>query len=85
MKIHHSKPGFIHISLSGAEAMILLEELETLRGGARMPKIRQMCFELRTTLMLGASEDKLRGRPPKTDPLVDALKKALEGDTPCDD
>lgn len=81
MKIHLSKPGFVHISLSGAEAMVLLEELETLRGGARSPKIRQLCFELRTALSLGASTDKPRGRPPATDPLVDALKKALEGES----
>ena len=65
MKIHRSD-GLVHIDLSGAEALWLLEELETVRGGAQMPKLRQVCFELRTALALGAPEPpKKRGRPPK--------------------
>lgn len=68
MKIHRSA-GFVHIDLSGAEAAVLLEELETVRGGAQMPKLRQVCFELRTVLALGAPvPDRKRGRPPNPKP-----------------
>jgi cellulase/cellobiase CelA1 len=63
VKIHRST-GYIHIDLSGAEAAWLLEELETVRGGAKFPKIRQVCEELKTALALGAQEpDRKRGRP----------------------
>lgn len=49
MKIHRSAE-YIHIDLTGAEAAVLLEELENVRGGSKLPKIRQMCDSLRTVI-----------------------------------
>jgi len=42
----------IHIDLSLAEARVFLDELTHVRGGARLPKIRQVCKDLEVTLML---------------------------------
>ncbi len=79
MKIHRST-GFIHIDFSGAEAAWFLEELETVRGGAKFPKLRQVCFELRTALALGAPTDRRRGRPKAEEKL-----SLLPEDPPCED
>lgn len=54
MKIHRST-GYVHIDLSGAEAAVLLEELETVRGGSKFPKIRQACEGLRSSLAAHAA------------------------------
>lgn len=51
MKIHRSI-GYIHIDLSGAEAAVLLEELENVRGGSRLPKVRQVCEGISNSLGL---------------------------------
>jgi hypothetical protein len=65
VKIHRST-GYVHIDLSGAEAAVLLDELENVRGGAKLQKIRQVCEELRAALALGPPDrDKKRGRPAK--------------------
>ena len=61
MKIHRST-GYIHLDLSAAEAQVLLEELEGVRGGAKLPKLRQVCEGLRETL---AIVDPKRTRPPR--------------------
>jgi hypothetical protein len=52
MKVLRS-PNRITIELSGAEARVLFEELSTIRGGSRMPKIRQVCGELEASFALG--------------------------------
>jgi hypothetical protein len=52
VKIHRGTE-YIHIDLSGVEAAALLEELENVRGGARLPKLRRVCEGLRTLLGLG--------------------------------
>jgi hypothetical protein len=54
MKIHRST-GYIHIDLSGAEATVLLEELENVRGGAKLPKLRQVCEGLKGSLSLAST------------------------------
>lgn len=41
----------ICIELSGAEARVLLEELSDVRGGARLPKLKQVCLGLATLLL----------------------------------
>lgn len=64
MKIHRGKE-YIHIDLSGAEAAWLLEELETVPGGSKFPKIRQVCGGLTHSLALVPEPPKPRGRPPK--------------------
>lgn len=65
MKIHRST-GYVHIDLSGAEAAVLLEELETVRGGSKHPKIRQVCEGLATTLAIGPrAPDRPRGGQPR--------------------
>ena len=61
MKVH-STPGFIYIDLSVAEAKALLEELLDVRGGTRMPKIRQVCQALEARFELTAAP------PPKKSP-----------------
>lgn len=53
MKIHRGND-YIHIDLSGAEAAVLLEELETVPGGSKRPKIRQVCEDLGRLLGLKA-------------------------------
>jgi hypothetical protein len=53
MKIHRST-GYIHIDLTGPEAAVLLEELENVRGGSKLPKVRQVCEELKGSLGLNA-------------------------------
>lgn len=63
MKIHRS-PGLIHLDLSGAEAAVLLEELENVRGGSKLPKVRQVCEGLKRSLVLDAAmAPKKMGRP----------------------
>jgi hypothetical protein len=54
MKIQRS-PGFIHIDFSVAEARAFIEELAHVRGGARLPKIRQVCTELEVSFGLTES------------------------------
>jgi len=41
----------ICIELSGAEARVLLDELSDVRGGARLPKLKQVCLGLATLLV----------------------------------
>jgi hypothetical protein len=53
VKIHRST-GYIHIDLSGAEAAVLFEELENVRGGSKLPKVRQVCEGLKESLGLNA-------------------------------
>jgi hypothetical protein len=53
VKIHRST-GYIHIDLTGPEAAVLLEELENVRGGSKLPKVRQVCEELKGSLGLNA-------------------------------
>jgi len=63
MKVHRST-GYIHIDLSSAEAMVLLDELENVRGGAKLVKLRQVCEGLRSSLALEAMmAPKKMGRP----------------------
>lgn len=53
MKIHRGTE-YIHIDLSGVEAAALLEELETVRGGSKLPRLRWVCDGLRTILGMGS-------------------------------
>lgn len=62
MKIHRST-GYIHLDLTGAEAAAFLEELENVRGGTRLPKLRQVCEGLRQSLALDAMMVPLKKRP----------------------
>lgn len=57
MKIRHSL-GFIHIDLSAAEARAFLEELAHVRGGTRLPKLRQVCAGLEASFSLAGSTTK---------------------------
>ena len=45
MRVKRSDDGF-RIEFSGAEARVFFEELSDLPGGARRPKIRQVCDAL---------------------------------------
>jgi hypothetical protein len=64
MKTHRSAD-HLHIDLTGAEAAVLLDELENVRGGARLPKVRQLCESLRASIALVTPpEPKRRGRSP---------------------
>ena len=83
MKVHLGKGGFIHIDLSGAEAMVLLEELETVRGGAKCVKLRQVCEGIKQSLSLEASmAPKKTGRPKllRIVPQVAAMKGVVYRD-----
>lgn len=42
MKVGRSEDQ-VRIEMSPAESRVLLEELANLRGGSKMPKIRQLC------------------------------------------
>lgn len=42
----------ISLELTLAEARVLLDELSDVRGGARLPKVRQVCAELEDTFAL---------------------------------
>jgi hypothetical protein len=42
----------VQINLTGPEARVLLEELAHVRGGSRMPKLRQVCAGLEALFML---------------------------------
>lgn len=45
MKITRTEGG-VTIAMSGAEARVLLDKLLDVPGGARLPKLRQVCREL---------------------------------------
>lgn len=45
MKVKRTEDG-VSIMMSGAEACVLLHELLDVPGGARLPKLRQVCHEL---------------------------------------
>lgn len=62
MKIHRST-GYIHVDLTVAEAMVLLEELSNVRGGSRLPKLRQVCEGLGESIALAIVTPKRPGRP----------------------
>ena len=55
------------IDLGPAEARVFLEELSDVRGGARRPKIRQLCKELETALSLGSVTPASRKKEGKND------------------
>lgn len=61
MKIHRST-NFIHIDLTVSEARALLDELENVRGGARLPKLRQVCASLEASISITPTPVKI-GRP----------------------
>jgi len=42
----------LSLELSYQEAQVLLDELSDVRGGARLPKLRQVCDEIRSSLAL---------------------------------
>ena len=69
MKIHRST-GYIHLDFSSAEASALLEELETVRGGSKLPKIRQICEGLRQSFALNALMAAPKMGRPKTSRVV---------------
>jgi hypothetical protein len=54
------------IELPFAEARVLFDELSHVRGGARLPKLRQVCRELEETFILEtqAVEGRKRMRSP---------------------
>lgn len=87
MKIHRGKE-YIHIDLSGAEAAVLLEELEHVPGGSKMPKLRQVCVELGSLLRLSTLvAPPQRGRPKKHLALVGETQQgdAVEKKEPVSD
>ncbi len=45
----------LNIELPFAEARVLFDELSDVRGGARLPKLKQVCRELETALELETS------------------------------
>jgi len=51
----------VQIDLTPTEAQVLLDELSNVRGGSRLPKLRQVCAQLDTSL-------KLTPRPPAPKP-----------------
>ena len=58
MKVYANRTmGTILVELTVPETRFFLEELEHLRGGARLPKVRQFCTEVRTVLTAEKSED----------------------------
>ena len=52
----------ICIELPFAEALVLLDELSHGRGGARLPKLKQVCHELETSLALETHRKKESAR-----------------------
>jgi len=52
MKINYSLGGSVSIELSLIEARALLYELSNVRGGARLPKLRQVCESLENLFVL---------------------------------
>jgi hypothetical protein len=48
----------LSIELPLAEALVFLDELSHVRGGARMPKLKQVCLELEGALTLEAQRKK---------------------------
>lgn len=65
MKITRT-PDSVCIELPFAEAKVLFDELAHVRGGARLPKLRQVCVELETTFALEtqAVEGRKKARKP---------------------
>ena len=64
MKIRRTEDLF-HIDLTPAEARVLLDELLHVRGGARLPKLRQVCAALETLLeLVKSSVPPPKGRRP---------------------
>jgi hypothetical protein len=59
MKLHRTSDS-ISIELPFAEAKVLFDELAHVRGGARLPKLRQVCHELEAAFELEASKTKVR-------------------------
>ena len=53
MKVHRSDDN-VHVELTIAEARVLLDELAHVRGGARLPKLRQVCVALEALFVLMA-------------------------------
>lgn len=52
--------GRVLIEFKPSEARVFLDELSHLRGGARMPKIRQICAELELAFGLGEPVSKCK-------------------------
>jgi hypothetical protein len=52
MRIRRTPEDAVCIELSSAEARVLLDELSGVRGGARLPKLRQVCDELEASFAL---------------------------------
>jgi hypothetical protein len=48
----------IYIEFSPAEARVLLDELSDVRGGARLPKLKQVCRELEMALVIEAQRER---------------------------
>ena len=64
MKIRRTDDLF-HVDLTAAEARVLLDELVHVRGGARLPKLRQVCSGLETLLeLVKSSVPPPKGRRP---------------------
>jgi hypothetical protein len=61
MRIHRTVQT-LSIELPLAEALVLLDELSHVRGGARLPKLKQVCHELEMALTLEAQRRPERSR-----------------------
>lgn len=61
MKIRRTTDS-ICVELPLAEAAVLLDELSHVRGGARLPKLKQVCTELEGALALEARQKSNRVR-----------------------
>ena len=57
----------VQIDLTGAEARVLLEELAHVRGGSRLPKLRQVCVGLEVTLSYMAQPQPQKQKEKKID------------------
>ncbi len=61
VKVRRTTVASVSIELSSSEALVLLEELANVRGGARLPKLRQVCQKLEALFVLvkngGAKEE----------------------------
>jgi len=79
MKIHRSA-GYIHIDFTGAEAAAFLEELENVRGGSKLPKVKQVCTKLRALTDLWAPV------PPKPAPKLPLVRllPVPDEEPPCE-
>jgi hypothetical protein len=65
MRVRRDTSTSVCIELSSAEAHVLLEELSHVRGGARLPKLRQVCLGLEVIFNLAVPPflGKKRERP----------------------